>query len=224
MIKIIFFDIDGVFNCQDYYDKLINTGLKTIEDHADDYGMLLDPLAIERLRTLIDSCGGNDIVKLVCSSAWRHGAGPKKGNNKKRLVGYEYINAMWKFRKYPGEVIDITPYYNVEEGKNKQIYSKQSNIGVSSIPRGYEIQQWLEANGFIHWHYYDDYVQKRIDECQIETYVIIDDDSDMLLSQQMHFVHTDNMHGFNDDALRRAIRILNRPVLYQSFWRKDDDF
>lgn len=41
-------------------------------------------------------------------------------------------------------------------------------------------------------------------------YVILDDDSDMLLEQAEHFVKTDTLLGLSEDDVERAIKILNQ--------------
>jgi hypothetical protein len=218
-IKIIFLDFDGVFNHQAYYTS------STESIPWDDWGEVFDMDCINRLGVLINESGGPDIVKLVISSSWRHGSGPKEfvgkvRKNKREVCGLEYVKAMWVGRNYPGEVIDITPYFNVDLGKNLKLNSKTCEIKNHSIPRGFEIQRWLEANGFLHWRYYDEDIEAKIQACPIETYCIIDDDADMLIEHQNHFIHTNYKTGFNDIALRRALRILNRPVVYQSLWRE----
>lgn len=61
-----------------------------------------------------------------------------------------------------------------------------------SLPgvRGLEIQEWLESTP------------------SCDSYVILDDDSDMLESQQDHFVHTDNVIGFTLYDMVKAMDIL----------------
>lgn len=58
--------------------------------------------------------------------------------------------------------------------------------------RGMEIQKWLE------------------DEDGIDSYVIIDDDGDMLGSQMERFVRTDPMIGLTTADSMKAVRILNQ--------------
>lgn len=61
------------------------------------------------------------------------------------------------------------------------------------VVRGEEIRRWQEEN--------DAY------ECP---YVILDDDTDMLLWQKDHFVKTDCEKGLSKANVKRAIRILNK--------------
>lgn len=46
----------------------------------------------------------------------------------------------------------------------------------------------------------------------ITNYVILDDDSDMLLEQKDHFIRTDPYLGINEDDVEQAIKILNMNV------------
>ena len=75
-----------------------------------------------------------------------------------------------------------------------------------SIPRGVEIKQWIDTH--IHsengknWNYKEIGVDFN--------YVILDDDSDMLLEQAEHLVKTDTLLGLSEDDVERAIKILNQ--------------
>lgn len=54
-------------------------------------------------------------------------------------------------------------------------------------------------------------IKQYLDEHQeIENYVILDDDSDMLLSQKDHFIKTDSESGISEEDVKRAIEILNK--------------
>lgn len=58
--------------------------------------------------------------------------------------------------------------------------------------RGDEIQRWLDAH-----------------EDEVETYVILDDDNDMLEEQLFNFVQTDGWYGMSDRTVELATQILN---------------
>lgn len=110
-----------------------------------------------------------------------------------RLNGEKEMKAMWDKRKLPGEVIDITPYM----GNN-------DFIGYT-IPRGCEIA----------W-----YLNEFEEELNITNYVILDDDTDMLLKQKDNFVkcsenkdHPDCVdvgYGLTKICTEKAIEILNK--------------
>ncbi len=107
-----------------------------------------------------------------------------------RLCGEQTMKEMWEKRNLPGEVIGITP--NMTYGINCN----------TSTPRGKEIERWLYTN------------------IGIESYVILDDDSDMLEDQMINFVrtsdnpthpdHVDIGYGLTRICAEQAIEILNR--------------
>lgn len=88
-----------------------------------------------------------------------------------------------------GEVIDKTPKLHFS-GLEDYKYS---------VPRGCEIKAWLETN-------------KNIlgDKMSKANYVILDDDSDMLLWQREKFLHVDSYCGLTYNVINKAIQILNR--------------
>lgn len=81
-----------------------------------------------------------------------------------------------------GEIIDVTP-----------------NLSYSFTVRGNEIRQWISDNEDLLGCYSSDFKQ----------YIIVDDDSDMLLWQADHFLNVDPFCGFNKNHTYRAIRMLN---------------
>ena len=58
--------------------------------------------------------------------------------------------------------------------------------------RGFEIQKWLDETGY-----------------KIASYVIIDDDKDMLDSQMNNFIQTSRWTGITDEDVDKCIKILN---------------
>ena len=58
------------------------------------------------------------------------------------------------------------------------------------LDRGHEIQDWLDKHP------------------EVTNYVIVDDDRDMLKSQQDNFVNTSELHGFQHSDMLHALRIL----------------
>lgn len=112
-----------------------------------------------------------------------------------RHDGFQVMQDMWKHRGLAGEVIDITPdcQFVVDDMGMRQYYDE--------VSRGDEIQAWLDSHD------------------NIDTYVIIDDDSDMLPSQLNNFVKTaynphhidcvDIGYGLTSICTDKAIEILN---------------
>ena len=64
-----------------------------------------------------------------------------------------------------------------------------------SIRRGEEIKFWLD---------------KESEKHEIESFVILDDDSDMLSEQMNNFIHVDGQVGLTDRDVLTAIEILNK--------------
>lgn len=200
-IKIIFLDIDGVLNCQRYYKSWFKKHKKQVP--RDKYGQLFDPTAEELLNRLIRETG----AKIVVSSTWRH-------------AGLKAMRDMWKLRKMEGEVIGITPDFrgdlrvNAESsryGSNmNQLIRLKSDRGVT-IPRGSEIEWYYRIkHNFAHWQWDGEYVRKQKEKCTLSTYVILDDDSDMLYEQRKNFVHCKNSMGFGEKQYLKALKILTR--------------
>lgn len=175
-MKIIFLDIDGVIN--------------VISKNRDEFGQLFHPPLIENLGWIIFETG----AKIVISSSWRKD-------------GLDRMKELWAFRGLPGEIIDTTPsiyassivYWNAHLKKHPTPRSRSY-----SIPRGCEIEFWLEANI----------------EHNVERYVILDDDTDMLFHQRDRFVQCsgnqddedcqDIGYGLTKQCAEKAIEILNK--------------
>ncbi|CAL9967805.1 hypothetical protein VPHD479_0121 [Vibrio phage D479] len=80
-----------------------------------------------------------------------------------------------------GEIIGMTEDYN-----NGFVF------------RGNEILKWIKDNEELVGYHYD-----------FNTYVILDDDSDMLYWQRDNFVHVNGFSGLTERDSNQAIRILN---------------
>lgn len=114
MNKLIFLDIDGVLNTANYQTWRQLLG----KDISDLHGHLFSPSAVRNLQRLIKWTN----AKIILSSSWR-------------LDGLDVMRRMWKERKMPGEIYDITQYVNARD------YPK--------FTRGIEINTWLEKNGYL---------------------------------------------------------------------------
>jgi hypothetical protein len=86
-------------------------------------------------------------------------------------------------RGFEGNIIDVTPRLSF------------NGVG-GSVPRGSEIDQWLRNNNF-GWPF--------------NRYVILDDDSDMLLNQRENFFWCDPYSGLTPNIAYKATHFLNRP-------------
>lgn len=110
-----------------------------------------------------------------------------------RHMGLERLHKMWEQRGYPGEIIGITP------DLWRRVVDEEYH---ERLQRGDEIQVVINLHP------------------EIEHYVILDDDQDMLKSQLGNFVccanninHPDCIdigYGLTNECANKAIRILNR--------------
>lgn len=141
MRKLLFLDIDGVLNTQQYAVHRLEANLPIY----DNYGALFDPEAVKQLERIVEATN----CLIVISSAWRY-------------KGLDTLQQLWQDRKLPGEVIDITP-------------PSRNNV------RGWEINQWLKQEQFLHIQYDPKLFEESKERGQVFSYCIIDDDTDMLL-------------------------------------------
>lgn len=130
---------------------------------------------------------------MVVSSTWRHG----------RTV--EDLQALLNQVGFIGEVIDKTP----------NIMTKLNVEGSGyTVPRGCEIDWWLENKGnFQRINWSQKVQQEYIDKAKVKNYIILDDDSDMLYGQREHFMKTPNSHGLTKEITEATIKILNKSVI-----------
>jgi hypothetical protein len=128
-------------------------------------------------------------AKIVISSTWRKG-------------GLDYMKKIWEVEEMEGEIIGLTP----------SLYHNDV-----TIPRGVEIKLHLDKLGFRHINWSSDEQMKYMKESEVENYIIIDDDSDMLYQQRNHFVHVlpspRNKFGFNEESYIIALEKLSKNVI-----------
>ena len=163
MKKVIFLNIDGVLNPKWWERKI----------PADRFGCAFDPKTVSCLTTIIKETN----AEIVVSSSWK-------------LMGLQTLQDMWKERKLPGNIIDITPNYMSDELLLNAGMS-DSDIDILDI-RGIEIKGWLVLHG-----------------ADVSNYVIIDDMDDILSEQQSHFVQTDPEFGITNDDVKKVVHLLN---------------
>ena len=150
-MKVLFLDIDGVINSEDY-------AMYRHETKKFDLDEAIDERAVAFLNYIIDQTE----AKVVLSSSWRGSF--EETENRLKAAGFKY------------DFFDKTPYHTTRH-------------------RGTEIQEWI-----------DKYEK---DHEPIESYVIIDDDNDMLESQENNFVQCNFVHGLTSHDCYKAIEILN---------------
>jgi hypothetical protein len=149
-----------------------------------------DPEIIQRLNYIINETG----AKVVVSSSWRAGRSVEELQIILNRVGFS------------GEIIDKTNHLDFINGY--------------CIPRGCEIEHWLEQKGQfqrINWSFEEQIRRveeqiRRVEEAKVKNYIILDDDSDMLYNQREHFICTSGYYGLTKEKTEKAITILNTPL------------
>jgi hypothetical protein len=179
-MKIIFLDFDGVINSEKW--MVSRRDKYTMDDIHNQYPFYeIDPEAVSRLNKIIEATG----AKVVVSSTWRLG----------RTV--EQLTEILKFQGFEGEIIGMTDHFG---GAGKSGYT---------IPRGCEIEHWLDQKGFKRISWSIDRLRKKIEKSEVKNYIILDDDTDMLLSQKEHFVNTSWQSGITDEDVEKSVKILS---------------
>jgi hypothetical protein len=159
-MKVIFLDIDGVVNseefaiwCHDNPEFIKNGGSNFVDPDV--------------IHMLVNLCKEHDI-KIVISSSWRL---------------FDLQSTIEEFKRYR-DLIPLCEYIVGVTPRNMDDRIWES--------RGEEIQQYLN------------------DHPEIDRYVIIDDDNDMLKSQKEHFVRCNYLFGLIPSKLEEVkIKILD---------------
>ena len=187
-MKVIFLDIDGVLNSQDWYVyRRDNVAMDSIQSQYPFYEF--DPRAVERLNRIVAETG----AKIVVSSSWRSGETVESLQKLLDSVGFK------------GEVIGLTPHLWCQK--------PYEDMDGYRVPRGCEIDWWLDNHGdFQRINWSKEEQIKYVQSAKVKNYIILDDDSDMLYNQREHFIRTPHDHGLTDELADKAISILNKDL------------
>lgn len=180
--KIIFLDIDGV----------LNTGRNMF--------LMFDNESMRNLMNIIDHTG----AKIVISSSWRTDIPVMKQKFIEHGCEQEILD----------NIIGITV-----RGYNCVI--KGSNL---PIVRGNEIKHWVDTYLKHPWHsnsdlkkIYSSYKEDGSFKCMVTndlnidyTYIILDDDDDILYEQKNNYIQTNPEIGITLTDVQKAIDILNK--------------
>jgi hypothetical protein len=184
MMKVLFLDIDGVLNSERWYTHRQKT--VSMDEVSEKYPFYeIDPESVKWLNYVTDTTG----AKIVCSSTWRLGRSVAALAERFKSVGIT------------GEIIDSTVHFG---GFKNVSYT---------IPRGCEIEYWLDQKKFQRINWSKEKQQEYLDKSEVKNYVIIDDDSDMLYGQREHFVKTPRDVGFDKKCALKCINILNKSII-----------
>ena len=109
------------------------------------------------------------------------------------------ITSTWRLGRTIGElqsILESAGFVGEVIGKTEDL---RYGSGGESILRGNEILHWIKSNEALLDCYYNDF----------KSYVIIDDDSDMLYWQRNNFVQTDGYVGMTPTTIFKSKKILN---------------
>lgn len=110
------------------------------------------------------------------------------------------VSSTWRL----GRTVEQLQEILVRNGFEGEVIGKTDDLrprdGGGYILRGNEILKWLETHNEKHFG------------CDAISYVIFDDDSDMLFWQKDNFIQTDPYCGLTPSDVWRATKILNKPV------------
>jgi hypothetical protein len=188
-MKVIFLDIDGVLNSQDWYVyRRDAVEMDSINAQYPFYEF--DPRAVERLNRIIRETE----CKIVVSSSWRSGE------------TIESLQKLFDQVGIIGEVIGLTPHLWCTK--------PYEDMDGYRMPRGCEIDWWLDNHGdFQRINWSKEEQIKYEGKSKVKNYIILDDDSDMLYGQREHFIKTPNPTGLTDELADQAIEILNKELV-----------
>lgn len=141
---------------------------------------------VDRIQNIFSKIIDETDAEIVLSSSWR-------------THDLEYTKQFMKQEgfKFHERIIGVTirAYHYIDRSKKIHL----------SIPRGVEIQQWIDTN--IHSENGKNWNRKVLGVDY--NYVILDDDTDMLYTQRNNFVNTKSDIGLTEKDAELAIQILN---------------
>jgi len=157
-MKLIFLDIDGVLNSDQWDNSEKQNELIYPENQFD-----------PKLVSLFNKILSKTTNKIVLTSTWR------------LEHDLEYMRELFKKVGIQGEIIDFTP--DLKKGND-------------FVVRGNEILKWCKDN--------QDVINCR--PLDYTDFIIIDDNSDMLLWQSKFFFQTDRLCGLTPTIVKNIIR------------------
>lgn len=184
-MKVIFLDIDGVLNTERKVKEVYDND--NLDSH-DEFGRLFDENSLYWLNKIIDETG----AEIVISSSWRNdGLGTLRKMWRKRFGEYYHDYGISNNPyKYFDKITDTTFSLTTSNYKEQKNLIRQLSEE-DAWKRGWQIDIYLRTHP------------------EIENFVIIDDDNDMLNCQQKYFINAKDPNGIEEEHYKKAIKILN---------------
>ena len=184
-MKVLFLDIDGVLNSENWF------GYVQYCINNDMYNRVLNFVDIdnehkykyiddERIKRKLNMIDDRAIANL---------------NRIVEETGCKVVlSSSWRSSRESDNA--LTEYILKLKGFKYELYGVTPRIWAKEFgtQRGEEIQVWMD---------------KESEKNEIESFVILDDDSDMLPEQMGNFIHVDGQVGLVDKDVFKAIEILN---------------
>jgi len=183
-LKIIFLDVDGPLNTDDYLVKQCDEHPKG-RLYSYEAQFNFDPMVMTNLQKIAK----DENTKIVVSSTWRLSRDEFKiWKVDPESVKDEYWDALIRnLKEYnlDHKVIGVTPHL--------------TDNRCNSLARGKEIKHYLRNHPNLN----------------VESFVIIDDDSDMEDMTETHLAKCEWEDGITDIVAERAIEILSKPNMIE---------
>ena len=182
-IKIIILDIDGVLNSNDYYTSKAYANIVRNKNEYNDIHDI-DPKAVAELNYIIEKTN----AEIIVSSQWRIGR------------SLEWMQKLFADIDVHGSVVGMTALIR-DSVRGNEI---QHTLALLNFPGTYRWQEGPDESSELKMTSKKDLDHKH------KRYVIIDDNSDMLLCQSNNFVQTNWEQGLTRKNADTAIAILNK--------------
>jgi hypothetical protein len=178
-VKILFLDMDGVLNSMEFMKRRNQESTC----HEDRWVNNVDPLAVARLNRIVAETG----ALIVISSTWR------------KLCDCQEMQRILEIHGFTGHVVGETPDF----GKRRWYGAGVGNC----YTRGHEIREWFNEHPLGMHSRVASFVPSRSSKEPVESFVILDDSSDMATVHERH-VWCDCAVGLTDVESDYAIRML----------------
>ncbi len=186
-MKVVFLDFDGVLNSHRFMLESAEGSLTSGDRPIGVMG--LDPKAVAHVNHI---CGRSGAM-IVVSSSWRYGH--KLGELKDILREVGCTATVWDATPLPHEISNgqLSTAF-ADQGLNLT-QEEAKRVLIIAKGRGHEIDAWLRT-----WSEFED----------IESFVVLDDDSDIAPHEDRH-VKTTFAEGLTSEHVPLALEILSRP-------------